>query len=357
MNKLTRRDFLKLGSLALGSLAFSPAITGPLGFDDVPLLRIATESISVYSEPSDKSTIKSSWKRDELLHIYGEVKGINGEPKHNPVWYRVWGGYIHRARVQRVKIIYNKPLDFIPEGTYQMAEVTVPFTSPWRNTKAFGWEMLNPPMYFGSVHWVSAVEPGPDGTPHYRIYDELDSNVPYYVPAIHMRPIPPEEISPLSPDVPKDQKRIEVNLSTQVLTAYEYNKPVFQTKISSGIPTADFKTPDGSFHIEEKVPAKHMGYSYFGLGKGGTVNLFADADGYVLPGVPWTCFFTPAGHAFHGTYWHENFGAPMSHGCINMRTPEAKWIFRWSRPPHTVEEMSTKTYFRGELGTVVDIHY
>jgi hypothetical protein len=35
------------------------------------------------------------------------------------------------------------------------------------------------------------------------------------------------------------------------------------------------------------------------------------------------------GHAFHGTYWHENFGAPMSHGCINMRTEEANWVFRW----------------------------
>jgi lipoprotein-anchoring transpeptidase ErfK/SrfK len=357
MTKITRRDFLKLGGLALGSLAFSPLASGPLNFDDSSLLRVATDSVSAFREPSDKSLITGTWYRDELVHVYGEVKGVDGEPKYNPIWYHVWGGFIHRSRVERVKILYNKPLDFIPEGTYQLVEVTVPMTNPYRNSKAYGWEKMNPPMYYGSVHWAVAIEAGPDGAPWYRIFDELDSNVPYYAPALHFRPIAPEDVSPLSPDVPKDQKRIEVNLSTQTLTAYEYNKPVFRTTVSTGIPAGDFKTPDGNFNVEEKVPAKHMGYSYFGLGKSGNVNLFADADNYVLPGVPWTCFFTPAGHAFHGTYWHENFGAPMSHGCVNMRTPEAKWLFRWVRPPHTVAGLSTKTSFGGELGTAVNVHY
>ena len=68
-------------------------------------------------------------------------------------------------------------------------------------------------------------------------------------------------------------------------------------------------------------------------------NLFADADDYELPGVPWTCFFTAQGHAFHGTYWHENFGVPMSHGCINMRTEEAKWLFRWALPKHQIRQV------------------
>ncbi|MBI1854438.1 MAG: L,D-transpeptidase, partial [Chloroflexi bacterium] len=85
-------------------------------------------------------------------------------------------------------------------------------------------------------------------------------------------------------------------------------------------------------------------------------NVFASVDDYVLAGVPYTCFFTEVGHAFHGTYWHEDFGTPKSHGCVNMRTNEAQWLFRWARPPHNVDSLSKNYYFRG-YGTTVDIHY
>ena len=94
-----------------------------------------------------------------------------------------------------------------------------------------------------------------------------------------------------------------------------------------------------------------MGNSYFSIGQQG--NLLADVDNYVLPGVPWSTFFTPVGHAFHGTYWHENFGTNMSHGCINMRSEEANWIFRWVLPTHTTDAVSND---RGQ-GTTVEIHY
>lgn len=353
--KLSRRDFLKFSAAALGGLAFAPAFPPLDGFDDSTLVRVATDSVSVHSLPDDTGRIVSQLYRDELVRVYELVKA--DRPAHNPYWYRVWGGYAHRTRLQPVKVLYNQPLDFIPEGERRLAEVTVPYTQPWRFTKAYGWEAFNPPLYFGSVHWLDRLEAGPDGQPWYRIFDELDSNVGYYARARDFRPIPPAELAPISPDVPKEQKRIEVNLSAQSLVAFEYDRPVFQTQISSGIPAADFNTPKGEFYIEEKLPAKHMGYSYFGLSKGGSVNLFADADNYVLPGVPWTCFFTPAGHAFHGTYWHDNFGAPMSHGCVNMRSEDARWLFCWVRPAHRIEDLSTKHAFGGERGTAVSIHY
>ena len=76
-----------------------------------------------------------------------------------------------------------------------------------------------------------------------------------------------------------------------------------------------------------------------------------------LPGVPWTSFFTAEGHAFHGTYWHDNFGVPMSHGCVNMRTEEAKWLFRWNQPPTTFDDINKLTLDMKGYGTVVDIHY
>jgi len=73
----------------------------------------------------------------------------------------------------------------------------------------------------------------------------------------------------------------------------------------------------------------------------GNGNLFAEIDDYELSGVPWTSFFTESGVAFHGTYWHDNFGTPMSHGCINMRIDEAKWVFRWTRPIYKSDRIST----------------
>jgi len=90
MSTLSRRDFLKLGGLSLGSLAFSPLSPTLSGFDDSNIVRVATNSVSVYSRPSDKSSIISTWFSDELLHVYEEV--TVDEPAHNPVWYRVWGG-------------------------------------------------------------------------------------------------------------------------------------------------------------------------------------------------------------------------------------------------------------------------
>jgi lipoprotein-anchoring transpeptidase ErfK/SrfK len=193
--------------------------------------------------------------------------------------------------------------------------------------------------------------------PWYRIFDELDSNVAFFVPAIHLRILPPEYMEPITPDVPYEQKMIEVNLTTQMLTAYERGSVMLQTNISSGVPGdpsggtgVPTSTPTGKFSILDKVPAKHMGYSYFGITSTG--NVLADVDNYVLPGVPWSQFFTHQGHAFHGTYWHENFGLPMSHGCINMRNSEANWLFRWARPIHSPDAVAN----RG-LGTLVEIHY
>jgi hypothetical protein len=345
MRSLSRRDFLKLGGLSLGSLAFSPSLGQYFSFDDSDLVRVATERISVYRKPDDKSAIVSTWFRDELLRVYEEVEA--DEPIINPVWYRVWGGFIHRAHLQRVKVIYNQTLPVIPEDQMRLVEVTVPFTLPWRTSKAYGWQQLGFRLYYGSVHWAQAIEDGPTGEKWYRIFDELAGL--YYVNPLHVRPIDLKELAAISPALEHQDKKIEVNLTMQTVQAFEKGKEVFKNTISSGIPTGprgkdgiSTKTPQGSFNILEKNPAKHMGNG----------NLFAEVDDYELPGVPWTTFFTTQGHAFHGTYWHQNFGTPMSHGCINMRTEEAKWLFMWALPNHELGKPAN----RG-IGTKVEIHY
>ena len=327
MTQLSRRDFLKLATLTTTGLGSAPFLPNLEMFDDSVRARVTAKSVSVYREPTDHSAIVHQLFRDELVNIYEEVDG--GEPAYNPIWYRVWGGYVHRARLQKVKALFNRPLNTIAEGTRQLSEITVPYTQAMRHTKTYGWQP-NLRLYFGSLHWLTGIDEGPDGEPWYRIYDEL-VGFPYHVAAAHIRPIPTEEWSPLSPEVSVERKRIEVNLSRQVLTAYENEQKLFETKVASGIMTVQnnpkalsTQTPTGEFRILSKYPSKHMGNG----------NLFATPDDYELPGVPWTCFFHEAGYAFHGTYWHDNFGTPMSRGCVNMRIEEAQWLFRWVHPIH-----------------------
>lgn len=73
---------------------------------------------------------------------------------------------------------------------------------------------------------------------------------------------------------------------------------------------------------------------------------------YSLPGVPWCAFFTGAGNAFHGAYWHNDYGQPRSHGCVNLPSESAKFLYRWSKP--AVPSDTNYLHLPGE-GTLVQI--
>jgi lipoprotein-anchoring transpeptidase ErfK/SrfK len=104
--------------------------------------------------------------------------------------------------------------------------------------------------------------------------------------------------------------------------------------------------PAGSFNVQSKMPSKHMGVD----------TLTAAPEAYNLPGVPWTSFFlSPPGYAFHGTYWHDNFGNQMSHGCVNMRTAEALWLFRWTDPKFDLPIKSRRDWEQRGYGTRITI--
>ena len=346
--KLSRRDFLKLSATALGGLAFSPYIPPSSEFEDLPLIRVATKSISVHSQPNDESRIVRQVFRDEILPVYEEIN--SGTPGYNPVWYRVWGGFVHRARMPKVQFRYNAPANSIREGG-QLGEITVPFTQVlWPRREV--WEPLYR-LYYETIHWVVGIVEGPDGQPWYQIKDELYKNLIYNVPATHVRLLKDEEFSPLNADVPAEHKRVEVALDAQIMTCYEYDQVVFRTSISSGrvgtvtppggIPT---RTPVGKAHVTNKLPSKHMGDG----------QLASDIEAYELVGVPWTVFIKYdhlpfQGHAFHGTYWHDNYGVPMSSGCVNMRNDEAKWFFRWCLPKAGAEDIRPGSLDRPGYGT------
>jgi len=94
--------------------------------------------------------------------------------------------------------------------------------------------------------------------------------------------------------------------------------PVYAARVATG--RQDFETPEGWFDTFHKRPTYHM----FGGAD--------EASVFDLPGVPWDTYITDTGVALHGTYWHTDFGRTHSHGCINMRPEDARWIFRWTLP-------------------------
>lgn len=110
---------------------------------------------------------------------------------------------------------------------------------------------------------------------------------------------------------PADGKRwIEVDLTNQTLTAWQGDVPVMFTAISSG--RSGTPTVTGRFTIGTRYKAQRM-----------------TGPGYDLPNVPWVMYFHQS-YAIHGAYWHNNFGVPMSHGCVNMRPNEAEMLYNWA---------------------------
>lgn len=326
-NLLSRREFLKLGSLAAGGIAF-----GRRHYYDeqpsAPIGRVSTDSISVYDAPVFEANTVGYRFRDELLSLYYKVTPPDG-PAYNPLWYRVWGGYVHSAFIQPVEIRFNQMLSEVRDGG-QLTEITIPYSMPYTYSSLDGWrQMKDFYLYYGSVHWVTNIVQGEDKLAWYQITDELYDGYEYYVPVEHLRPILDEELTPISPDVPYSQKWIEVSRKWQTLTAYEDGAVVMHTNISTGVNSSfttngfSTTTPQGRHNVMSKMPSKHMG-------AGGLAG--ASADFTPLPGVPWTCFFAEGGYALHGTYWHNNFGVQMSRGCVNMRNEDAKWLFRWVLP-------------------------
>lgn len=320
---ISRREFLALAGLSALGVASAPPppedLRGSLG-----IARVTTSWINLYREPSFRAKRLAKLMRDELVTLLARELADEGPP-HNPVWYRIGDGYLHSGRLQLVRWEPQAPVDTVPDDG-ALFEVCVPYTRAHRKPDPASGPLYR--LYYQSTAWVQARVMGADGRLWYRLIDDL-LRVRYYARAEHFRMVPTEELSPISADVPAHKKHIEVHLASQELRAFEYDRLVLRTSISSGIPNEDptdngvpTATPTGEFYIEVKMPLRHMGDG----------NLTSDLEAYELPGVPWVSFFHITGVGFHGTYWHNDYGRPMSHGCVNMRPEEAKWLYRWSTP-------------------------
>ncbi|MBX7234758.1 MAG: L,D-transpeptidase family protein [Caldilineales bacterium] len=105
-------------------------------------------------------------------------------------------------------------------------------------------------------------------------------------------------------------KWIEIDLSAQRLLAHQGNAIVLSTRVSTGLPRTP--TPVGTYRIRTKIRSQTM-----------------SGPGYRLPNVQWVQYFVGS-YALHGTYWHHNFGHPMSHGCVNLTNKDARFLYEWA---------------------------
>jgi lipoprotein-anchoring transpeptidase ErfK/SrfK len=334
----SRRDFLKLSGYGLMGI-FLPELSSQLPQqDDFASLqgRIIDRTVWAYDEPNPKSKRAKLYWHDLVVPITNTAIGED-EAAYNRVWYELEeGGYAYSGGIQPVRTILNKPQQIPTRGV--LGEVSVPFTDAYLEADTSSDLMYR--LYYETVHWVAGVVDSTDKSVWYRLLDDKYDRY-YYVPAKHIRLLSNEELSPLSPNVPSENKRVEVRLDEQLLLAYEDGKIVFATRVSTGGKrlSGTYTTPVGDFITYHKRPTRHMATGDIA------------SNGFDLPGVPWVLYITEAGISFHGTYWHNDYGFPHSHGCINMSPPAAKWFYRWSMPSVPPD----KYLMYGFVGTRVEI--
>jgi lipoprotein-anchoring transpeptidase ErfK/SrfK len=159
-------------------------------------------------------------------------------------------------------------------------------------------------------------------------------------------PLNSEDVAPIRPEVA--DKRVVVDVNHQTVSCYEGNAEVRFCRVSTGAKydsygnvVDNWSTPLGDYHVvNRKYLSIHMA--------GGSA-----AAGYELFGVCWTSIFATPGVAFHSTYWHNNYGEPMSHGCVNMTPEDAEFIYRWSMPEAPYDP--GKIEVQGYAGTAVRV--
>jgi lipoprotein-anchoring transpeptidase ErfK/SrfK len=323
ISSLSRRDFLRLAGYgllgvtlpdlprSLSTQSFGPDLQG----------RVIEKSLWMYDEPSQDSTRVEMYWRDLVIPLSGAAISED-EDAYNRVWYEVDGkGYVYSGSVQPVRTLLNEPVSEVPP-TGLLGEISVPFTDAHEEPDAAAAVLQR--LYYETVHWITQAEVDADGRIWYRLLDDK-FDLYYYIPGEHIRLISEAELAPISPNVPDADKLVEVHLNQQLVLAFEESRLVFAARAATGNKSISrrWSTPIGQFITSYKRPTRHMA--------AGDIT----ASGFDLPGVPWVLYITKSGISLHGTYWHNDYGHPRSHGCINLTPQAAKWLYRWTSP--TVE--------------------
>lgn len=361
--KLSRRDMLKLSGLGASFL-----LARPLDFifqsPDFPqaerLGRVTVGKVDLKLRPDADSQTVGVLYEDAVLPWIKEV--ISERPSYifnNQRWVETPQGYIYGPYLQPV---YNRPnvpvkdLSAFSLGSGMWAEVTVPYAeaSLVRGASSNSWveartdEGLPLRVYYSQVFWVDEINTNSQGQTIYRINPNYYGGVDMlWVSAEAFRPVTADELTPISPDAM--DKRIEIDINHQTMSCFEGNREVYFCRVSTGAKfdmygnrVDKWATPLGSHIITRKYISLQM--------SGGTTGA-----GYDLPGIGWTSIFATGGVAIHSTFWHHNYGDPVSHGCVNTLPEDAKWVFRWAAPEVVYDPGMIDVTVTGEESTKVSV--
>jgi lipoprotein-anchoring transpeptidase ErfK/SrfK len=180
-------------------------------------------------------------------------------------------------------------------------------------------------LYYSQIFWIDRIRQNDTGQVFYRVNPNYYGGVDMlWAAGEAFRPLTADEITPVHPEA--EGKRIEVDVTNQILSCYEGDREVYFCRVSTGAKVNmygevvdSWSTPLGDHIVTRKYLSLQM--------SGGSTGA-----GYDLPGIGWTSIFATGGVAIHSTFWHNNYGDPMSHGCVNVSPEDAKWIFRWNTP-------------------------
>jgi hypothetical protein len=331
---LSRRDALKAGALVAGAAAsarLSPSGRQVEFPESERLGRVALASVDTYARPDATSTPSGRLYEDAVVSWYRELIGYHPY-RFSQRWVETSEGYIWGGGLQPVQNRPNIPLETLPEtsqGSGCWVEVTVPWVdialaNPPARAPSLK-ENLTPRLYFSQVLWADEIVTSErTGLLLYRLTEKYGYGDIFLADARAFRPLSEEDLAPIHTEV--EDKRVVVDVTRQSLSCFEGSSEVHYCRVStgakfdaSGNAVDEWATPIGVHPIWRKVVSLHM--------SGGTTG-----GGYDLPGIGWTTLFVGNGVAIHSTFWHNNFGVPMSHGCVNARPADAQWIFRWTTP-------------------------
>ncbi len=335
--KFSRRDLLK-GVIAFGgALSINPFLKASAQLASWPdsdhIGRVCASMVNIRSKPSINAECVGVLYEDAVIVCLSEVIGEIPGGMMNARWFETPDGFIYAPSVQPVKIIENSIISELPEtglGIGFWAEVTIPYVnlildnppprSPWLK------EATNPRLYYSQIVWIDDIKVGSDGETYYRINERFGYGDIFWATAKGFRPLTEEDLEPIKPEIENKRIYVDATPTRQYLTCIEDEREVYYCKISSGAKwnsdgqiVESWGTPPGVHRTWRKQISTHM--------TGGTTGA-----GWDIPGVAWTVLFSGTGVAIHSTFWHNDYGTPRSHGCVNVAPEDAQWIFRWSYP-------------------------
>ncbi len=336
---LSRREFLQAAALTLGGLGLRPwrrLFTLP-DFPQADRLGRVFTRIDVKARPDYNSETVGALYDDAVVPWLHEIAGSHPY-RFKQRWVEIPEGYVWASDLQPVRNLPNQPTTILPVtslGQGMWVEVTVPYVdivldktaiAPWLKYRIEN--DLPPRLYYSQILWVDQIKMDENNQVWYRLNERYGYGDIFWAVAEAFRPLTEDEIAPINPDAA--DKRVVVNVyeKFQTLSCYEGATEVYFCPVSAGKkfdpdgnPLETSSTPLGkNHHIWRKQISTHM--------SGGTTG-----GGYDLPGIGWTTLFVGTGVAIHSTFWHNNFGGElMSHGCVNCRPDDAKWVFRWTSP-------------------------